>query len=438
MLSANVMAALYYPSLLPNPKTTRQLKVSCCLSLDRPSNVTANGSPQSTNISARGGRAGGDSLRVAFAAGGTGCQIYPAVAIADEIKILNPDARILFIGAESSMESTAVPSAGYDFAAVSATPLTRPFFSLKNLSIPYHLMKSVVKSWRKLGEFDPQIVIGTGGYVSFPVCLAAALKGLRLVIQEQNSVPGFTNWVLSFLADLVLVAYNSSVDCFPIDKKKCVVCGNPVRLSLRKHVSKAVARARFFPRLAKKSESEVKVVLVLGGSLGAHAINIALFNLYHEMLLEHKNWFIIWETGIESFDEMESLVRDHPQLILAQFLHSMHFAYAAADLVVSRAGAMTCSELLATGKPAILIPSPNVEEGHQFRNASLMADLAGSKIITEEELDATTLRLAIEEILVNESLMEMMSERALKAAKPNAGAEIMEHILSLVNFSATK
>lgn len=178
-----------------------------------------------------------------------------------------------------------------------------------------------------------------------------------------------------------------------------------------------------------------RVVLVLGGSLGANAVNIALLNIYSRMFMDHRDLYIIWQTGVQAFDEMESLVRNHPRLILIPFLHSMDLAYAAADLIVSRAGAMTCGEILATGKPSILIPSPDVAEGHQLKNASLMADLAGSRVITEDELDSTTLRNAIEEILENENLMAEMSDRALKAAKPNASAEIAQHILSIVEIS---
>ncbi|XP_059640916.1 uncharacterized protein LOC132283054 [Cornus florida] len=416
-----------HPSLstltFPPPKS-RNFNIICCLSIHQTSNQNANNAKNS-------------DFRILFAAGGTGGHIYPAVAIADELKIINPNAQILFIGTPTGMESTAIPSAGYDFASVPAAPLARPLFSPSNLFIlPYRLIKSVIKSWHQLRDFDPQIVVGTGGYVSFPICLAAALKGLKLVIQEQNSVPGIANWVLSFFADMVFVAYNSTLESFP--RSNCVVCGNPVRSSLRQYASKAAARMHFFPRLANTGDSEAKVVLVLGGSLGANAINIALLNLYHQLMLEHKDLFIIWQTGVEAFDEMDSLVKRHSRLILMPFLHSMNLAYPAADLVVSRAGAMTCYEILATGKPSILIPSPNVAEGHQFRNASLMADLAGSRVITEDELDSTTLATAIEEIIGNEILMAEMSERALMAAKPNASAEIAQYILSLVELSAAK
>ncbi|XP_010663641.1 uncharacterized protein LOC100242239 [Vitis vinifera] len=412
-----------FPSPLSFPTKSRKLRIFCCLALDHQQNCSANVEPSA-------------DLRVVFASGGTGGHIYPAVAIADEIKIINPNAQILFLGTAHGMESTAVPSAGYDFDSIPAVRLARPIFSPQNILLPYRLIKSMVQCYRRLRDFDPDIVVGTGGYVSFPVCLAAALKGLKLVIQEQNSVPGIANWVLSWFADQVFVAFNSSIDYFP--KHKCIVSGNPVRLSVRRYVSKAAARLHFFPSYVNSGNLEAKVVLVLGGSLGANAINIAMLNLYYQMLLEHKNLFIIWQTGVEAFDEMESLVKNHPHLVLSPFLHNMDLAYAAADLVVSRAGAMTCTEILATGKPSILIPSPNVAEGHQFKNAILMADLAGSRVITEDELDSTTLRIAIEEILDDPSLMADMCERALKVAKPHASAEIAHHIISLVKMSRAK
>jgi UDP-N-acetylglucosamine--N-acetylmuramyl-(pentapeptide) pyrophosphoryl-undecaprenol N-acetylglucosamine transferase len=252
---------------------------------------------------------------VVFAAGGTGGHIYPAVAIADELKITNPTIQILFLGTPNSMESAAILSSGYAFDTIPATPLARPFISLRNLLLPIRLIKSLIQSHQKIREFDPHIVVGTGGYVSFPICLAAALKGIKLVIQEQNSVPGIANWVLSFLADVVFVAFNSTIDCFP-RKHKCVVCGNPVRLALRHFVSKPAARLRFFPKSGKAGDLKGKVLLVLGGSLGANAINIALLNLYYQMLLQNNNLFIIWQTGVESFNEMESLVKPHPHLYL--------------------------------------------------------------------------------------------------------------------------
>lgn len=212
------------------------------------------------------------------------------------------------------MESAAIPSAGYEFAAVPAARLARPILSLRDLLLPYHLFKSTCQSYEKLRDFKPHVVVGTGGYVSFPICLAAVLSGIKLVIQEQNSVPGIANWVLSHLANMVFVAFHSTLDCLP--KGKCVVCGNPVRLSLKKHVSKAVARLHFFPKSRKIGESEAKVLLVLGGSLAANAINISMLNIYSQMISENKNLFIIWQTGVEAFNEMESLIKNHRHLFL--------------------------------------------------------------------------------------------------------------------------
>ncbi|XP_016470845.1 uncharacterized protein LOC107793075 isoform X2 [Nicotiana tabacum] len=321
---------------------SRNLKISSCLSLNKPKD-------QTTNASTAAAGTGTDTLRIILAAGGTGGHIYPAIAIADDLKTLDPNAQILFVGLPTGMESTAVPTAGYSFTPIQAAPLGRPFISLYN--------------------------------------------------------------------------------------NKCVVCGNPVRLSLRQYASKAVARRHFFSK-AVVGKGDGKVVLILGGSLGANALNVAILHLYSEMLDERKDLFLIWQTGVLAFDEMESLVKFHPRLYITPFLHSMDLAYSAADLIVSRAGAMICSEILAAGKPCILIPSPNVAEGHQFHNACLMADVAGSRVITEDELDSLTLKSAIEEILDNEGLMTEMSERALKAAKPDASVEIAKHILSLVNFSS--
>lgn len=279
----------------------RKIRIISCLALNKPNNAAA-----ATSDS--------DTLRIIFAAGGTGGHIYPAVAIADELKAINPSTQALFVGAPGGMESTAVPAAGYSFAAVPASPLARPFFSPYNLFIlPYLLVKSLLKSFQLLQVFKPQIVVGTGGFVSFPICLAAALRGVKLVIQEQNAVPGIANRVLSLFADKIFLAFDSSIECF-WQKKKCVVCGNPVRLSLKSDVSKAVARRHFFSEVGDLEEG--KVVLVLGGSLGANTINIKLLDLYSDMLNERKDLFLIWQTGVEAFHEIESLVKSHPRLVL--------------------------------------------------------------------------------------------------------------------------
>ncbi|KAL5189178.1 UDP-N-acetylglucosamine--N-acetylmuramyl-(pentapeptide) pyrophosphoryl-undecaprenol N-acetylglucosamine transferase [Glycine soja] len=374
------------------------------------------------SISCHSSNSNNETLRVAFAGGGTGSNVYPAVAIAEELKTANPTCQFLFLCTPNSVESTAISSAGYDFASVSSPPQNLLFF-------PHRLFKSLIQCLCHLRHFQPDVVVGTGGYVSFPACLAAKLRGTNVVIHEPNSVPGFANSLLSFFADAIFVAFNSTLDSFP--RNKCFVCGNPVRLSIRNLVSKVTAMSHFFPG----SDSGSRILLVLAGSFGANAVNIAMLNLYYQMLRQDSGLYVIWQTGVEAFDEMDSLVKTHPRLYITPFMHCMGLAYAAADLIVSRAGAMTCYEILATGKPSILIPSPNFSEGNQFRNASLMADLAGVTVITEDELDSSTLAIAIEKILRDKKKMEDMSERALKAANPNASAEIAKHILSLVNLS---
>ncbi|XP_015957757.1 uncharacterized protein LOC107481918 [Arachis duranensis] len=399
-LFAPILTFQVFPSLISQHRKT--LQVSRCLSED-------------------------NNLRVVFAAGGTGSHVYPAVAIADELKLANPSTEFLFIGTPNSVESAAVPCAGYSFASVPSVRLSRPFIAPHNLFFfPYRLLRALIHCFHR----------GTSGHVSFPVCIAAKLKGIKLVIHEQNSAPGLANSVLALFADAIFVAFNSTADSFP--REKCVVCGNPVRLSLRNKVSKAAARSHFFPGYGKTSECKAKVLVVLGGSYGANAVNIAMLNLYYQMLKQNSCLYIIWQTGVESYDEMDSLVKNHPRLYMAPFMHCMDMAYAAADLIVSRAGAMTCYEILATGKPSILIPSPHLSEGNQFKNASLMADLAGVKVITEDELDSSTLAIAIEQILRDEKKMKDMSERSLKAANDNASAEIAKHILALVNQSTKK
>ncbi|ERN05455.1 uncharacterized protein LOC18433635 isoform X1 [Amborella trichopoda] len=403
-----------------------RLRISACLALKGPEE--GNASPSlSSNESG--------NFRIMFAAGGTGGHVYPAIAIADEIKAMHPNAFIRFVGAKERMEWNAVRSAGFEIVPFPYPALKHPFFSPQNFFLPFQLLISFASSWKILNDFSPQIVVGTGGYVSGPLCLVAALRGFKVVIQEQNCQPGLTNRILSLFATLIFVSFPASVGFFP--KSKCVITGNPVRPSLRRFVSKAVARSHFFPKAARSAAS-AQLVLILGGSLGANAINIAVLNFYLQMLSEHKNRYIIWQTGLDAFDEMESLVRGHPRVSLVSYMHRMDMAYAAADLVVSRAVSMTCTEILATGKPSILIPSPNAAEDHQTKNASIMAEIAGSKVLAEDELDSTTLANVIEEILGNETLMAEMSEKATKAAMPDASTRIAERILSLVDLSAGK
>ncbi|KAK8452847.1 hypothetical protein SEVIR_5G182900v4 [Setaria viridis] len=360
-----------------------------------------------------------DSLRVAFACGGAGAggRVYSAIALADELHASLPSSRSLILGAPApSLESTAAAAASYPFAPIP----------------PRCLPRGILAAALHLRRFRPHVLVATGGAPALPACLAALLLGLPFVIQDQDASPAPATRLLAPFALRVFLAFNAPVRLLP--KRKCAVYGNPVRMSILKcQASKAEALARFFPREeGLLGEQDAQVVLVLGGAEGSPEINVAVLNVYYEMLRKRKDRYIIWQTGTETFCEMESLVRGHRRLFLTPFLHELEMAYAASDVVISRAGAMTCTEILVTGKPSILIPLPTILDHHQTRNAYIMADVMGAKVITEDELDSSSLTSAVDEIFGDEKLMADMSQKALTAARPNASADIIRHICSLI------
>ncbi|CAO2203607.1 unnamed protein product [Urochloa humidicola] len=359
-----------------------------------------------------------DSLRFAFACGGAGAggRVFSAIALADELHASLPSSRSLILGAPApSLESSAAAAASYPFAPVP----------------PRCLPRGILAAAQHLRRFRPHVLVATGGAPALPACLAALLLGLPFVIQDQDASPAPATRLLARFALRVFLAFNGPVRLLP--KRKCAVYGNPVRMSILKcRASKAEALARFFPRAGLLGEQEAQVVLVLGGAEGSPEINVAVLNVYYEMLRKRKDRYIIWQTGTETFCEMESLVRGHRRLFLTPFLHELEMAYAASDVVISRAGAMTCTEILVTGKPSILIPLPTILDHHQTRNAYIMADIMGAKVITEDELDSSSLTSAVDEIFGDEKLMADMSQKALTASRPNASADIIRHICSLI------
>uniref|UniRef100_A0ACD5XJH7 Uncharacterized protein n=1 Tax=Avena sativa TaxID=4498 RepID=A0ACD5XJH7_AVESA len=353
------------------------------------------------------------SLRVAFACGGAGGHVYSAFALADELHASLPHSRSLFLGAPApSLESSTAAASSYSFAPV-----------------PPCLARALLAAALHLHRFRPHVLVATGGPPALPSCLAALLLGLPFVIQDQDAGPAPATRLLAPLALRVFLAFNAPVRLLP--KRKCAVYGNPVRMSIRNcfRVSKADAMARFFPRVR---EEGAEVVLVLAGTLGSPEINVAVLNMYYEMLTRRKNRYLIWQTGPEDFCEMESLVRGHRRLFLTPFLHEMDMAYAATDVVVSRAGSVACTEILVTGKPTILIPLPTIVDDHQTKNAYIMADVMGAKVITEDELDSSSLTYIIDEVFGDKKLMAEMSQKALSAARPNSSADIIRHICSLI------
>lgn len=360
--------------------------------------------------------------RILFACGGTGGHVYPAIAIADAIRVLAPDAAIAFAGTENHMEWEAVPKAGYPIHSVTISGFPRGL-SPKLLTFPFKLAKGLMDSWGLVGGFDPDVVVGTGGYVSGPVGLIGSWRGRPIAVQEQNAYAGATNKLLSKRAEHIFIAFEAARAYFP--DGKCVLTGNPVRADLT-GVDVAAARAHF------DIEDGQRVLLAMGGSLGAGPINDA-FRDNLDALLADESLVVVWQTGRRYFDALEKEVPAHPRLRLLQYLDRMDYAYAAADLAVCRSGAITCSELAVTGTPSILVPSPNVTADHQTKNAKALADNGAALLLPEPQLDAEFLP-TVHAVLNDAARLEAMAQAALAMARPDAATEIARAVLKLANY----
>lgn len=365
---------------------------------------------------------GVDKPRVLIAAGGTGGHVYPAIAIADAIKQRAPEAEILFVGTKDHMEWRVVPKAGYDIKSIWISGFHRRL-TLKNLLFPVKLSVSLMQSLSVVSQFDPHMVISCGGYVAGPVGWIAGMRGYPLVIQEQNSFPGVTNRLLGKHAEKIFTAFEDADQHFP--KSKTVVTGNPTRKELREADPEKAYQAFGF-------DPQQKTLLVLGGSGGARSINEAMaanVNTLHD----EQNLQIIWQCGSTYFDKYRNEVDEErlPNLKLIDFLQNMDQAYAVADLVVSRAGALSCSELALTGKPSILVPSPHVAGDHQTQNARSMVDAGAAELAKDDELKETLVAL-VQQLMSDQQRLQAMQEAALAQAKPEAADEIATEILTLI------
>ncbi|HSP11538.1 MAG TPA: undecaprenyldiphospho-muramoylpentapeptide beta-N-acetylglucosaminyltransferase [Salegentibacter sp.] len=314
-------------------------------------------------------------LRVILSGGGTGGHIYPAIAIANEIKMRHPETEFLFVGAKDRMEMEKVPQAGYKIEGLWISGFQRKL-SLKNLGFPFKLLSSLKKSRKIIKDFKPDVVIGTGGFASGPLLKVASSEKIPSLIQEQNSYPGITNRLLAKRVNRICAAYEEVKRFFPAEKT--VITGNPVRQDLLEVNSKRAEALDFF-----KLDPTKKTVLVLGGSLGARRINLLAEKFAEEF--EEKEIQLIWQTGKLYFSEYKKyngkFVQTH------EFLNRMDLAYAAADVIISRAGAISVSELCIVGKPVMFIPSPNVAEDHQAKNARSVAEKNAALMLTENELE---------------------------------------------------
>ena len=351
--------------------------------------------------------------------GGTGGHIYPAIAIANELKTRFPDSQFLFVGANDKMEMQKVPQAGYEIKGLWIAGLQRQI-NLKNAMFPFKLLDSLLKSKRIIKNFKPDAVIGTGGFASGPLLQVANMAGIPTLVQEQNSYPGITNKLLSKKAGVICVAYANLERFFP--KEKIVLTGNPVRQDLIAITNKREEAITYF-----NLDPNKKTLLVLGGSLGSRRIN-QLIEKELDKIQSH-NVQIIWQCGKLYFDDYKKYNDTNVQVVA--FIEKMDFVYAAADVIISRAGASSVSELCIVGKPVIFIPSPNVAEDHQTKNANAIVQEQGAILIKESNLE-TEFGSVFESLLQDEKLQQQLSQNIKSLALPEATSRIVDEIVKLI------
>lgn len=358
-------------------------------------------------------------IKVILSGGGTGGHIYPAIAIADELKRRFPDAELLFVGAADKMEMQKVPQAGYRIEGLWIAGLQRKI-TWQNMLFPFKLIASLWKSRRIIRSFRPDIAIGTGGFASGPLLQMAAAMGVPTLIQEQNSYPGITNKLLSKKANRICVAYNGLERFFP--KEKLVLTGNPVRSDLLELSGKRQEAQAYFNVSPQKT-----TILVLGGSLGARRINQLMASqaeLWHRDDVQ-----LIWQCGKLYYDQYK--IHQTSQVQVRAFIDRMDLAYAAADIIISRAGASSVSELCIVGKPVIFIPSPNVAEDHQTKNAQSVEKHGAAILLRESELDSK-FRDVLLELISQPEKRQTLSERIAQLALPDATKHIADEIEKLI------
>lgn len=360
-----------------------------------------------------------DSYRFILSGGGTGGHIYPAIAIADELKRRYPNAEFLFVGARDRMEMEKVPRAGYRIEGLWITGLQRKL-TLKNLMFPIKLISSLFKSRKIVSRFKPDVVIGTGGFASGPLLQVASGQGIPCVLQEQNSYAGITNKLLKDKVTKICVAYDGMEQFFPAEK--IVKTGNPIRKDLV-HAKVNRSKAKVFYQL----DEEAKVILVLGGSLGAKRIN----ELIEKELgyFESKGLHLLWQCGKLYYEQYKKYASDTVKVF--DFLNNMDQAYAAADFIISRSGAGSVSELCLVGKPTLFIPSPNVAEDHQTKNAMALVTDNAALMIAERELDER-FETVFSELYGSPEKQAELGINLKKKAMPHATEHIVDEIAKLI------
>jgi len=366
--------------------------------------------------------------KIIISGGGTGGHVFPAIAIANAIKAMRSDDDILFIGAKGKLEMEKVPAAGYRIEGLAIAGFQRRL-TLKNLSFPFKLLGSMIRARKIVSDFGPDVVIGVGGYASGPVLRTATSMGIPALIQEQNSYPGVTNRMLATKVQKICVAFAGMEKYFPA--KKLVMTGNPIRQDLAGLEGKRIEAIGHFGLSGSRT-----TVLVIGGSLGAGTINKSVFNcLKARKPEENIQW--LWQCGKYYFENLSKdlkaagLIPGENGLHLHAFIDRMDLAYSASDVVISRAGAIAISELCATGRPVILIPSPNVTDDHQTKNAMALAHRKAAILIQDNEAEVK-LADVLGGLISNKDLQGEMKKNILGMAVPDAADRIAKEALGLI------
>jgi UDP-N-acetylglucosamine--N-acetylmuramyl-(pentapeptide) pyrophosphoryl-undecaprenol N-acetylglucosamine transferase len=350
-----------------------------------------------------------------FAGGGTGGHLFPAVAVAEQIRVMKPEADILFVGTKDKIEGRVVPKLGFKFKSIWIKGFSRKI-NFENLLFPIKLIVSMIQSLVINIYFKPKVAIGSGGYVAGPAIWAASVMGAKIILLEQNSYPGVTTRLLERYASEVHLSFQESKKYLRKEKIHQFT-GNPVRKSLGK-MDKKEALKKFGLSVEKKT------LLVLGGSLGARTINEAMTESIK--ILEENSVQIIWQTGKNYYEQFKMMNNDNIKIY--DFIEDMNVAYSACDLLLARAGATTIAELLNLGIPAILVPSPNVAENHQYFNAKSLSDNKAAILIEDKELNKELVKNVLE-VLNSENKLAELKKNALAMAKPDAAKVIAKNAI---------
>lgn len=358
--------------------------------------------------------------RVIISGGGTGGHIFPAIAIANELKSRDTETEILFVGAENRMEMKKVPEAGYEIIGLNVVGLDRKHL-WKNFSVPFKLLKAFRKTRRIVKDFAPDVVVGVGGYASASTLYSAQRLHIPTLLQEQNSYPGLTNKILAKKADVVCVDYDDMDVFFP--KEKIIWTGNPIRQDISDINTKKEEGLAFY-----KLKPDMPTLLVMGGSLGARTINSAM-QQWVDALLE-KGYQIIWQTGTYYYQQMLPYAEGKENLVMLDFIRRVDLAYAVADVIVSRAGAISISELCVVGKPLILVPSPNVAEDHQTKNARALS-LKNAAVLLPDARVVEDLGKVVIDLFSNTRRRELLAQNISRLGTTSAARNIVDQVLRL-------